>query len=145
FLRPDECPPCLDVKVPLRRRPMDQVEIDVFQLKPVQTRLERPQCHIETLGVAPHLCRDEDFVSRYARRTNTLTDSFLILISGRRINMPIPYLKCRSHGRSYDIVRSQVDTQSNLGDRVAVIKGNPREIGHAWFFGAGEALEGFPT
>ena len=127
--------PRLHVGVEVRRRPVDQVQVDVVEAELLQ-RLGECRGGVG-LPVVPQLGGDEDLVARDARLRDRRTHPALVAVDRRRVDVPVAVGKGERHVLPGLLRRHQEHAEAELGNAVAVIEGDGRDAHDAPRSGAG--------
>ena len=126
----DERAPRVEVHIAGRRRPVDEVEVDLVDAKQARALVERPQGLVIAMVGVPHLRGHEDVVAVKLAAPQRLTDAAFIVVEVRRVDVSVADLECL-HGRvDDDIVRHLPDTKADDGDGAAVVHLNERGEDH---------------
>ena len=75
WIRPS---PGLDVLIPARLGPMDQIQVDVLESEPLEAFLQGLDGSCVAMGIVVALGRDEDLIARQPGGAERLADSMLI-------------------------------------------------------------------
>ena len=126
----DECAPRVEVDIAGRRRPVDEIEVNLVDAKQARALVEGAQGLVIAMVGVPHLRGHEDVVAVKLAATQRLTDAALIVVEVRRVDVSVADLE-RLHGRvDDDIVRHLPDAESDDGDGAAVVHLDERGEDH---------------
>ena len=95
-LQLDKGLPRLHIQVVGGHRPVDQVQIDVLQLEPLEARLARPLGLLVAVVVVPALGRDEDLLAIESRGVDRLADGALVAVSRGRVDVAVADASARA-------------------------------------------------
>jgi len=112
----DESLPSLYVAVVGRHRPMDQIEIHVVDLEPLEARVEGPSRLLVPMIVVEALRRDEHLAPIEAGSANCLTDGCLVAICRGGVDVAIADFECLCHGLRGLGGRDLEDAEAELRD-----------------------------
>src|SRR3954452_7340870 len=88
-VQPLERLPRLDVSVALRRRPMNQVEVDDVETEQLLAVVERAQRRVVAMVGVPHLGGDEQLIAWDAAVTNGTANAFFVVVQRCRVDEAI--------------------------------------------------------
>ena len=118
----DHGPPGLDIEPAVRRRPMHEIEIEIFELQPRQAVARRAQRRVEAVRVVPEFCGDERLGAGDAAARQALPDAGLVAVSRGGVDMAIAGLQRRLDDVGGRAGRRLPDAEPELGNRPAVIE-----------------------
>jgi len=105
---------------------VDQVQVDVIQAEFAQTAIDGGQRRIRSLVVVPQLGGDEQLVARDTGFGDGRTDTFLVAVGSRGVDVPVARLQCRRH-HPLGLGRVHLEhSEAELRDDVPVIQFDTR-------------------
>src|SRR3546814_13120849 len=102
-------------------RSVDQVQVYLLELQPLQALLEGLQHAVGALRVVPQLGGDENLLAFHASRTDARTDAFLVVVDRCGVDMAVARLQCGAHRQCRLVVRGLPDAEPALRNGMAVI------------------------
>ncbi len=81
--------PGLGIKAAMRRRPVNEIEVDIFGTELLQAAVEGAQRIVIALIGIPELGGDEDVLAVEAGRTDAFADALFVVVTGSRIDVTI--------------------------------------------------------
>ena len=139
--------PGLDEEVLGRRRPVDQVEVDVLHPEPPEALLERLEGRVEALLAVPELGRDEDLLARQAGGGDRRPDPLLVAVGGGGVDVAVAGGE-RLLDHPLGVLRGHLeDPESELRDLDAVVERQRWDHGlpPSWSRARGRAAETRPS
>ncbi len=126
FLDPDEGAPSVEIQVLLRRRPVDQIEVDRLQAQAVQALVEGRERRVVALVVVPQLRGQEHRLAPKLGRRDPLAHPPLVGVGRRRIDRSIAGLQRRPDHRRGVVLWRAPDPQSELRHHAAIVQRHMR-------------------
>src|SRR5215211_2968434 len=110
-----------------RQRPVDQEQVNVVEAEGLQGLVERPPSVVGSVVGVVQLARHEDVTAIDPRSPDAFTDTLLVAVRLRRIDVAITDVQCLAHRISCLRGIDLEDTESKLRDGLAVVH---LKIGH---------------
>ena len=122
--------PGLRIEAAMRRRPVNEVEVDVLGTELLQAALECTQRIVIALIGIPEFGGDEDVLAVEAGRADAFADTLFVVVAGSRIDMTIAGGDRRAHGGSGNILRRLPDAEADLRNGMSVMESDDGLSGH---------------
>ena len=118
--------PRFDEFVLRRRRPVDEVQVDVVHPELVEAVIEGEEGFVVAVSVVPDLRGDEDLLARYAARPHPSADAALVGIQGSRVDVPVASTDGTLDELCGEGIGHLVHPETELRDAAAIVEGKHR-------------------
>ncbi len=128
----DQRLPAVDIGVHRRQRPVDQVQVQIIQSRPLHRRVKGPQRGVMPLRIVPQLGRDEDLVADHVAVADAPAHPGLVLVGGGTVDQPVSDAQRLGHDLGGLRILDLPDAGAQLGHGPAVVQGH-HGLGHRGF------------
>src|SRR5680860_477194 len=123
-------PPCVDVEIPGRRRPVDEVEIEYVEPEAFPAGGERRHRGVVALVAVPELGGHEHRIAVESRIADRRTDAGLVVVDRRSVDVAVARLERHRHGGLRLVSRHLKHAVAELWDLDAVVADEVGDLSH---------------